>query len=90
MVPNSKVNYVVRVNGQDKTFHVDVLQKFVPRPHHLVPETIDVNDKEVKKSTDDTLQASAAIIMDASSEALLNSFSTGLASMIREERDSVG
>ena len=48
VVPNSNVNYVVRVNGHDKTFHVDMLQKFVPRPDDLVPETINVNDREGK------------------------------------------
>ena len=90
VVPNSNVNYVVRINGQDKTFHVDMLQKFVSRPEYLVPETINGNDKEGKKSTGDTLQASAAIVMGASSEALVNSFSPALASMIHEEHDSVG
>ena len=79
-----------RVNGHDKTFHVDMLQNFVPRPDDLVPETINISEKEGNKSTDDTLQASAAIVMGASSVAVINSFSPAVASMTHEEHDSVG
>ena len=89
VVPNSDVNYVVRVNGMDKTFHVDMLQEFVHRPAELIPETIDVNAKEGKEQTDEPLQVSAAVVMGASSMALINSFSPAFASMIHEEHDSV-
>ena len=40
VVPNSNVNYVINVNGHNKTFHVDMLQEFLPRPAELVPETV--------------------------------------------------
>ena len=88
VVPNSDVNYVVRVNGMDKTIHVDMLQEFVHRPAELMPETIDVNAKEGKEQTDEPLQVSAAVVMGASSMALINSFSPAFASMIHEEHDS--
>ena len=89
VVPNSDVNYVVRVNGMDKTFYVDMLQEFVHRPAELIPETIDMNAKEGKEQTDEPLQVSAAVVMSASSLALINSFSPAFASMIHEEHDSV-
>ena len=73
----------------DKTFHVDMLQEFVRRPAELIPETIDVNTKEGKEQTDEPLQVSAAVVMSASSLALINSFSPAFASMIHEEHDSV-
>ena len=38
IVPNSNVNYVIDINGKHKTYHINMLQEYVTRPQHLVPE----------------------------------------------------
>ena len=35
IVPDSKVNYIIDVDGHQKTFHVDLLQEFIPRHQEL-------------------------------------------------------
>ena len=102
MVPNSNVNFVVNVNGHNKTFHVDMLQEFLPRPAELVPETVHRDVIKGKSSTVDSVYASAAVVEGASSTALFNSFEltpnehirnsfefASSASMIHEEQDII-
>ena len=77
MVPNSHVNYVVKVDGTEKTYHVDMMQELVSRAPDLVPDTISVNDSDtLTKSNvvDKSLKASDSVLIGTASSPFLNSF----------------
>ena len=77
VVPNSNVNYVVKVDGTEKTYHVDMMQEFVSRAPDLVPDTISVNDSDTltESNVDDkSLKASDSVLIGTASSPLLNSF----------------
>ena len=62
-VPDSKVNYVVDINGRCKTYHINMLKEYCIRPQYLVPDIETVQKGNVAKVDVDTLLTCSNVSM---------------------------
>ena len=62
-VPESKVNYIIDINGKHKTYHVNMLKEYYIRPPHLVPDIDTVVNANVAKVDVDTLLLCSNVAM---------------------------
>ena len=49
----SKANYIINIDGKEKTYHVNMLQEYVERPQNLVPEVETVSNVSIIVETEE-------------------------------------